>query len=95
MAIINALRAPHPTLPVFASTDETAIQNEVILERQRELWFEGHRAYDVRRHSLPLFPAAGEPYQVGIKGGTYGDQTCIPMPNIELFNNATIREGGD
>lgn len=93
VAIINALRAPHPTLPVFASTDETEIQNEVILERQRELWFEGHRAYDVHRKSLPLFPAAGEPYQVGIKGGTYGDQTCIPMPIIELFNNATIRGG--
>ena len=92
VAIINALRAPH-SLPVFASANETEIQNEVILERQRELWFEGHRAYDVRRHSLPLFPAAGEPYQVGIKGGTYGDQTCIPMPNIELFNNETIRGG--
>jgi hypothetical protein len=93
VGIINALRAPYPTLPVFASTDETEIQNEVILERQRELWFEGHRAYDVRRKSLPLFPAVGEPYQVGIKGGTYGDQTCIPMPIIESYNNATIREG--
>lgn len=92
VGIINALRAPHG-LPVFASTNETEIQNEVILERQRELWFEGHRAYDVRRHSLPLFPAPGEPYQVGIKGGTYGDQTCIPMPIIELYNNETIRGG--
>jgi hypothetical protein len=94
VGIINALRAPHG-LPVFASADETAIQNEVVLERQRELWFEGHRAYDVRRLSLPLFPASGEPYQVGIKGGSYGDQTCIPMPIIESFNNATIREGGN
>lgn len=94
VGIINALRAPHATLPVFASTDATAIQNEVVLERQRELWFEGHRAYDVRRLSLPLFPAVGADYQVGIKGGLYGDQRCIPMPNIELFNNTTIRGGG-
>jgi hypothetical protein len=93
VGIINALRAPYPSLPVFASTNETEIQNEVILERQRELWFEGHRQYDVRRLGLPLFPAPGEPYQVGIKGGTYGDQTCIPMPIIESYNNATIREG--
>jgi hypothetical protein len=95
--IINALRAAHtwdPARPVFASTNETEIQNEVMLERQRELWFEGHRQYDVRRKSLPLFPAPGEPYQVGIKGGTYGDQTCIPMPIIESYNNVTIREGG-
>jgi hypothetical protein len=90
--IINALRAPH-SLPVFASTNETEIQNEVVLERQRELWFEGHRAYDVRRLNLPLYPASGEPYQVGIKGGTYGDQTCVPMPIIESYNNETIRGG--
>ncbi len=92
VGIINALRAPH-SLPAFASTNETEIQNEVILERQRELWFEGHRAYDIRRLNLPLIPAAGEPYQPGIKGGTYGDQTCIPLPIVELYNNATIREG--
>ena len=90
--IVNALRAPH-SLPVFASANETEIQNEVILERQRELWLEGHRAYDVRRLNLPLIPAPGEPYQPGIKGGTYGDQRCIPLPIIELFNNETIRGG--
>ena len=90
VAIINKLRAPHG-LPSFSSTNETEIQNMVAAERQRELWFEGFRAYDIRRLNLPLFPAPNEGYQVGVKGGSYGDQTCIPIPNIELFNNKTLR----
>ena len=90
VAIINALRAPHG-LPVFSSTDEAEIQKTIVEERQRELWFEGFRAYDIRRSNLPLFPAPNTGYQVGLKGGFYGDQTCIPIPNMELFNNKTIR----
>ena len=43
--------------------------------------------YDIRRLGLPLIPAVGTPYQPGVKGGTYGDQTCIPIPVIETFNN--------
>jgi hypothetical protein len=90
--IINALRARWD-LPPFSSTDESEIRRAVVAERQRELWFEGFRAYDIRRLNLPLFPAPGAPYQFGIKGGTYGDQTCIPIPNIETFNNRTLRGG--
>ena len=91
--IINALRAPW-NLPEFSSTDESEIQDMVIAERRRELWFEGHRAYDIHRLNLPLYPPAGTPYQPNLKGGTYGDQTCIPMPVVESFNNETIRGGG-
>jgi hypothetical protein len=90
VSIINGLRAPW-SIPVFSSTDPVEIQNTIVDERQRELWFEGHRAYDVHRLSLPFFPAAGDPYQAGVKGGTYGDQTCIPLPNVERFNNLSIR----
>ncbi|MFC1659920.1 RagB/SusD family nutrient uptake outer membrane protein [Gemmatimonadota bacterium] len=91
--IINTLRDPWG-LPQFSSTDEGEIQDMVTEERRRELWFEGHRAYDIRRLNLPLFPAPGTEYQPGLKGGTYGDQTCIPMPIVESFNNKTIRGGG-
>jgi len=92
VGIINALRAPWG-LPEFSSTNESEIQDMVVRERQRELWFEGFRAYDIRRLNLPLLPAPGAPYQEGVKGGSYGDQTCIPIPNVELFNNKTIRGG--
>lgn len=90
VGIINALRGAHG-LPTFASTNEAEIQRTVAEERQRELWFEGFRSYDIHRLGLDLVPATGAGYQVGLKGGTYGEQTCIPMPQIELFNNRTIR----
>jgi hypothetical protein len=92
VGVINALRAPH-SLPQFASNDENEIQDMVVEERRRELWFEGFRAYDIQRLGLPLFPAPDAEYQPGVKGGSYGDQTCIPIPIIETFNNETIRGG--
>ncbi len=92
VAIVNALRDAHG-LPHFTGTDADEIRQAVVDERQRELWFEGFRAYDVRRLGLPLVPAAGTPYQLGVKGGSYGDQTCVPIPIIETFNNPTIRGG--
>ena len=86
VAVINALRGPLG-LPVFASTIEADIQAEVVAERRRELFLEGFRLYDIRRLGLPFVPAIGTAYQPGVKGGTYGDQTCIPIPIIETFNN--------
>ena len=92
VSVINALRLPH-SLPSFSSSIESEIQDMVVAERQRELWFEGFRAYDIRRLNLPLFPLPGADYQPGVKGGSYGDQLCIPIPIVETFNNSTIRGG--
>jgi hypothetical protein len=91
--IINALR-DRWDLPHFSSTDEAEIQEMVIEERRRELWLEGFRAYDIRRLNLPLVPAPGTEYQPGVKGGTFGDARCIPMPAVERNNNKTIQGGG-
>ncbi|MBI4539556.1 MAG: RagB/SusD family nutrient uptake outer membrane protein [Gemmatimonadetes bacterium] len=90
VGIINRLRDPW-NLPPFASTNESEIQDMVVEERRRELWFEGFRAYDILRLTLPPYPPPGADYQAGLKGGTYGDQLCIPIPIIETFNNKTIR----
>ena len=90
--IIDMLRDRHG-LPHFMGMGESEIRQAVVDERQRELWFEGFRAYDIHRLNLPLFPAPGDPYQLGVKGGSYGDQTCLPIPIIETFNNPTIRGG--
>jgi hypothetical protein len=86
VGIINALRAPHG-LPTFASTNETEIQAEVLEERRREFFLEGHRLGDMRRHNLPLFPAVGTAYP---KGGSYGEARCFPLPAVERNNNPNL-----
>jgi len=85
--IINSLRAAKG-LPAFSSTDPTAIANEVIEARRRELFLEGQHLYDVKRLNLPLDPAAGVSYStVYVKGGNYGAERCFPVPDVETLNN--------
>lgn len=83
---INQLRDRHE-LPHFASTDEAEIRDAIVEERRRELWLQGHRQYDIARFDVPLVPAPGTPYP---KGGSYGSTTCLPLPDIERFNNPNI-----
>lgn len=74
-------------LPTFSSADPQTIADQVIQERDRELWLTGHRFFDIRRLDLPLVPAPGTPYR---KGGTYGSARCLPLPDVEVQNNPNI-----
>jgi len=86
--IVNALRdavsLPHYT----GATDAASIKQLIIDERQRALFAEGYRNYDIQRFNLPLVPAPGTAYP--IKGGTYGNTTCLPLPDLERFNNPNV-----
>lgn len=87
--IINMFRA-RAGLPLFASTDPAEIRSQVIEERRRELFLEGHHLGDIIRYDLALTPAPGT---IFTKGGTYGPQgneLCLPLPNIERLNNPNI-----
>lgn len=86
--LINQLRTAS-NLPAYAGTVETEIQAQVREERRRELFLEGHRLYDTIRFNLPLVPAAGAPFPNG--GGTYGNNKCLPLPDVERLNNPSIR----
>ncbi|MGQ0648953.1 MAG: RagB/SusD family nutrient uptake outer membrane protein [Gemmatimonadaceae bacterium] len=89
-AAINAVRATRPGVPAYDVTGQTAaqVQAQVIEERRRELFLEGHRLGDIRRLGLPFLPAAGVAYPGG--GGVYGDQNCLPLPDAERINNPNI-----
>jgi hypothetical protein len=86
--IINTLRAAAGQ-PAFSPASLTlpVVMAEIVEQRRRELFLEGHRMGDIRRLGLPLSPATGAPY---VGGGTYGDQSCFPLPNVERINNPNL-----
>lgn len=93
-AAINNARARTAGLPVYvlpAGATAATVIAQIVEERRREFFVEGHRLGDQRRLSLPFLPAAGAPYQYG---GVYGTQTCFPLPDVERINNPTIAKGG-
>jgi hypothetical protein len=71
-------------LPRFSSTDAAEIRAQLIEERKRELFLEGHHLWDLRRFNLPQTPAVGTAYR---QGGFYGDVRCFPLPAVERNNN--------
>lgn len=91
VGIINAMRAAVGLLPYTGATDAASIQNLVISERQRVLFLEGFRNYDITRFKIPFNPPVGANFPVG--GGTYGNTTCLPLPDIEKNNNPSLGPG--
>jgi hypothetical protein len=89
-AAINAVRAARTGLPTFSATGLTAadVKTQIVEERRRELYLEGHRLGDLRRLNLPITPAAGSTFPVGT--GTYGSLGCFPLPDVERINNPNI-----
>jgi len=88
VTIINSMRAQVGLQPYTGPTDAASIQNLVISERQRVLFLEGQRNYDIERFKIPFNPPIGVSFQG--KGGTYGNTTCLPLPDIEKNNNPSL-----
>ncbi len=90
IALINALRDEWSIPHYNGATDAASVKQLIINERRAILFGEGQRNYDYQRFNLP-FPAYS---QVGAnfpaKGGTYGNTTCLPLPDIERLNNPNI-----
>ena len=87
VTIINTLRAAVNLKPYAGPTDATSITALIASERQRVLFVEGLRMFDVERFSLPLVPAPGSAFRLG---GAYGNTVCMPLPDIERVNNPNI-----
>jgi hypothetical protein len=87
VTIINALRATVNLRPYTGPTDAAAITALIASERQRALFVEGFRAFDIERFNLTLTPAPGSQYRFG---GVYGNTVCMPLPDVERFANPNI-----
>jgi starch-binding outer membrane protein, SusD/RagB family len=86
VAAINRLR-DQAGLPAYAGGTATEIRAQIIEERRRELFLEGHRLGDMIRYGLPLSPEPGTSFR---RGGLFGDQLCFPLPDVERNNNPNI-----
>jgi hypothetical protein len=87
VSIINTMRAAASLNPYTGATDAASITALIASERQRVLFLEGFRPYDIERLNLPLVPAVGSAY---LQGGVYGGTVCFPIPDIEKNNNPNI-----
>jgi hypothetical protein len=103
--VINALHGARG-LPLWTPinvNDTAEVLSHVIDERRRELYLESHHYFDKRRFhalaaargvppaqlspNLPYTPPMGAQF---VHGGFYGDQRCLPLPDVERLNNPNI-----
>jgi hypothetical protein len=87
VTIINTMRAAANLKPYTGATDAASIKTLIAGERQRVLFAEGFRAFDVERFNLDLAPAPNSTYRFG---GVYGNTVCLPLPDVERFANANV-----
>jgi starch-binding outer membrane protein, SusD/RagB family len=74
---INRIHTKY-NLPAYTGGTAAQITAQIIEERRRSLWLDGHQINDHLRFSIPF--ATG----VDQKGVRYNDETCIPLPLSEL-----------
>lgn len=86
LPILNASRA-RGNQGAFSASTQAAYLAELIDQRRRELFLEGHHLGDIIRFAIAVQPAAGTVYH---GGGTYGSQICLPLPSVERLNNPLI-----
>lgn len=87
VTVINAMRTAAGLAVYVGATDAASIRTLIANERQRVLFAEGFRVFDVERFDLPLVPAPGTAYRFG---GFYGSTVCRPVPDVEVVNNPNI-----
>jgi hypothetical protein len=75
----------------LATATQAEVRAAIIDQRRRALWLTGTHLGDIRRYNISLTPAEGTAYHAG---GTYGpsvgQNVCLPLPDVESFNNPVI-----
>ena len=86
---INNARNTRAGMPQFVYAGETQAQMlaQIVEERRREFFLEGHRLQDFKRFGLTLTPAPGS---LDPANQAYGSQVCFPLPDVERVNNPNI-----
>jgi hypothetical protein len=74
---INAIRDEYD-LPHYAGGTDEEIMAQILEERRRTLFLDGHSIGDHLRYGIPFATGLNQ------KGVRYGDLTCLPLPPSEL-----------
>jgi starch-binding outer membrane protein, SusD/RagB family len=91
---INALRAARITgyTPVTFASKQEAI-DAIILERFKELPFEGHRFWDLKRRGLPVTRAGTDaPSATGTTLSAGNFRFLLPIPQPEMLANKSMTQ---
>ncbi|MBL7744952.1 MAG: RagB/SusD family nutrient uptake outer membrane protein [Chitinophagaceae bacterium] len=94
-ADINALRAAringYVAIGTYASKD--AAITDILLERFKELAFEGHRFWDLKRRGLPVQRLASDaPTTTATTLPANDFRFLLPIPNVELQANPLLEQ---
>ncbi len=83
---INRVRTANgvPTITDPAPAGQAFI-DLVLEERRRQLFSEGQRYSDMLRYNLPFVKGTT------LRGNTYSDLTCVPLPDVETRNNPNFK----
>lgn len=88
VGIVNDLRTrPEVGLSPYDPATDGPVMAQIIQERTRELFLEGHRLGDLIRYGIMPDPQPGTPF---FRGGVYGEQLCFPLPVQETGNNPNV-----
>ena len=85
---INTRRAAGNQGALAATTDLTVLNAELMLQKSKDFWLEGHNMRDFRRRpaSFPfVLPTGPNYYKPSL--GPVGSDTCWPVPRTELERN--------
>jgi len=80
---INEVRSSKG-IPPLNNPDPNNMLPTILEERRREFFSEGHRLNDMLRHGIPF------PQGTNHKGQTYGNTTCLPLPDQERNANPNL-----
>lgn len=92
-ADINALRTARITgyTPIAAYATKEAAIADIMLERFKELAFEGHRLWDLRRKNLPVERLAADAPTAASRTLPAGDfRFVLPIPDTEMKANPLL-----
>jgi hypothetical protein len=90
-AFVNTRRAEGGQAPIATTTDMAVLMTELMDQRSRDFWLEGHRMGDWRRNPTAvanIIPPGPNYYKPEV--GEVSDQTCLPLPFAERNANPNI-----